>query len=196
MPTNLLKNRSSGPAFLVVAGLLLAGCNNANRSSQSPVVQTEPAVVTKPPKGTEEMNAPVAGEPPEKREYNPLTPAEKRVIIGKETERKWAGEYTDLKDSGTFVCRRCNAQLYKSDDKFESECGWPSFDDEIPGSVERVADIDGFRTEIVCKNCGGHLGHVFLGEGLTKKDTRHCVNSISMKFYPAGETPPRVIVKK
>ncbi len=125
--------------------------------------------------------------------YNPLTAEEERVILGKGTQRAFVGEYTDLKDAGTYVCRRCNAPLYQSDAKFASECGWPSFDDEIPGSVKKVPDIDGSRTEIVCQNCGGHLGHVFVGEKFTAKNTRHCVNSLSMKFYPKGKELPPVI---
>ena len=130
-----------------------------------------------------------------KMEYNKLTPQEEKVLLFKVTDRPFTGDYYLKKDVGTYICRRCNAPLYRSADKFEAHCGWPSFDDEIKGSVKRIPDADGMRTEIVCSNCDGHLGHVFLGEGFTAKNTRHCVNTSSLKFIPAGTPLPEVIKK-
>ena len=117
-----------------------------------------------------------------KMKYNPLTPEEQSVILHKSTERPFTGEYENNYAKGTYVCKRCDAPLYRSESKFDAHCGWPSFDDEIKGAVKRIPDADGQRTEIVCANCGAHLGHVFLNEGFTPKNTRYCVNSISMKF--------------
>ena len=121
----------------------------------------------------------------DKTDYNPLSAEERQVIEGKGTERPFSGEYDDFYEAGIYICRRCNAQLYRSEDKFDAHCGWPAFDQEISGAVNRMPDPDGSRIEIECANCEGHLGHVFLGEGFTDTNAHHCVNSISMRFVPS-----------
>lgn len=190
-PSNLSRRSS-----LVALVALTAGVPAALSANDTPETKPESDAA----KSASPTAAPMENDVPKiqlidsEQDYNRLTPAERRVILMKGTERAFTGQYTDLKTKGTYLCRRCNAALYKSDSKFHSNCGWPSFDDEIEGAVKRLPDIDGIRIEIVCKNCDGHLGHVFFGERFTEKNTRHCVNSISMKFVPDGKPLPPTLV--
>lgn len=125
--------------------------------------------------------------------YNKLTREQERVIIYKATEPPFTGEYDDFYEDGTFICRRCNAPLFSSESKFNAGCGWPSFDETLPNAIRHIPDPDGVRTEIECTNCGGHLGHEFLGEGLTDRNARECVNSLSIYFVPKSKELPGII---
>ncbi len=124
---------------------------------------------------------------------NELTPEEARILIYRGTERPFTGEYDHFYKVGTYICRRCNAPLFSSESKFDAGCGWPAFDDSYDGSLKRLLDPDGRRIEIRCAHCDGHLGHEFLGERLTRKNTRECVNSLSIRFVPAGQALPEVL---
>lgn len=137
----------------------------------------------------DKVNSPSTSSSEQDMKLNKLTAEEAYIIIDKGTDRPFTGEYTDKFEEGVYECRQCNAPLYYSNDKFHSNCGWPSFDQEIKGAVTKVKDADGRRTEITCANCKGHLGHVFYGEGLTDKDTRHCVNTTSLKFVAKSDLP-------
>lgn len=125
--------------------------------------------------------------------YNNLTPKEKRIIEDKGTEAPFSGEYDNFYKDGIFICRKCNTPLFSSKAKFDAKCGWPSFDENFPNALEHLVDSDGQRIEIECANCKAHLGHVFEGEHLTDKDTRHCVNSLSIRFIPKEEKLPEVL---
>ena len=188
-----------GLCMLSVAGLLATGCgvqpdqsvtNEIVEQDKPTNLQSSISMIDDQADQDGQEQASVVGK------YNPLNESEAFVILGKGTEPRSLGGYTMTKDPGTYICRQCNAQLYHSDHKFESHCGWPSFDDEIEGAVDRHLDADGRRIEIVCANCQGHLGHVFEGERLTDKNLRHCVNSISMRFIPKGEEIPSRIVRE
>lgn len=134
-----------------------------------------------------QVNSPIKNNNQSMKKYNSLSAQEEQVIINKATDRPFTGDYYKKDDQGLYICRQCNNPLYTSDDKFDSHCGWPSFDQEIKGSVHRVIDADGQRVEIICENCKGHLGHVFEGEKFTDKNTRHCVNTSSLLFVPSSE---------
>jgi peptide-methionine (R)-S-oxide reductase len=187
---------------LVAATLLFSCCGPEGAAQADPKpLASAPAAEAKAPADEIAPAVPpgaASSGAAQKMTYNKLNDQETYVLLNKGTERAGTGEYTDLKDEGLYICRQCNAPLYRSADKFHSGCGWPSFDDEIADAIERHEDVSFgmVRTEIVCKNCKGHLGHVFFGERMTEKNTRHCVNSVSMRFVPAGgDAPPKIVLE-
>lgn len=172
--------RSTILICFLLAGIVFSSCAQDNRKPESKATLSEENKEARP----------LIIKDGKANPYNELNKLEQYVIRQKGTERPWTGKFTEHSENGTYICRQCNAPLYSSADKFDGHCGWPSFDDELEGAVKRQTDIDGFRTEILCSNCDAHLGHVFVGEGFTKKDTRHCVNSVSMDFIAAGDPLP------
>ncbi len=179
---------------LLALCLLIGGCAEPTESDEVASAQAATANSAAEPSG-EAKEIETGKDVVVSDKYNELNDWESKVILEKYTERAFTGEYDTTMDPGTYICRQCNAQLYRSDDKFDAHCGWPAFDDEIEGAVKQVPDADGMRTEIVCANCDGHLGHVFVGERKTAKNVRHCVNSISMLFVPEGkEIPPKIVL--
>ena len=184
---------------LALAALLLALSACTTEPDQTSPQNKGPQVQNPAPTPQEELMTQKSeevtpfGQAIEKGEYNELSKQEQYVILNQGTDRAGPGGFTNTEDAGTYLCRQCNAALYRSEDKFHSGCGWPSFDDEIDGAVTRRPDVDGRRVEIICTNCQGHLGHVFEGERQTEKNIRHCVNTSSMSFIPKGKDLPAMI---